>query len=469
LAPAGPFTEEEQREWEQLFNHHLDETTKTRLGTLMTRSAQREVQAAMNEQREPHFFYPAVDIEDVHTRIAGLLQLDTEVLRDEPNALVRSLYHDTLEEELNFLYQVKATYEGNGVDYQKYMLCSIPGPTPEEMRYVISRLRHYTLQGLLSERAKEASEHFLQVCEQCGLSFDLSYTEEEKEELREVISFAPYYQQVQMVSAQAAKRFFEAVFQKTDCTGWQVALDPSPENTRIEQGLRCLFLGNRSYPVKEVKQLLSHELAGHVARCLAGERSLLGLLGVHSKNSLETEEGLGIYYEMKDVERDGRVYGETRLWFGTLATGLASGVLTPPQTFSAIYTFFVAFITMYRLLVRPDEESEAVHSNAQRIAREWCLRTFRGVPDLTQAGICYTQDALYLRGLWKVERALEQDKQILDQLAVGVVAIDRLPDLQVLEMGNPPQPLRRVAEDPHLDAYILSLEETEKQTDQAQA
>ena len=238
----------------------------------------------------------------------------------------------------------------------------------------------------------------------------------------------------------------------------------TPESSRIEQGLRCFFLANRSYSVREIKRLLSHELAGHVARCLAGERSLLGLLGIHSKNSLETEEGLGIYYEMKDVEKDGRVFDETVLWFGTLATGLASGVLTPPQTFSSVYTFFVAFIMMYRLLVRPDQDSKAAQSIAQSIAREWCLRTFRGVPDLTQAGICYTQDALYLRGLWKVERALAQDKQILDQLAVGVVALDRLPDLQVLGMGNPPQPLRSVAEDPQLNAYILSFEETEKQT-----
>lgn len=33
-APAGPFTDEEQREWGQSFNHSLDEATKLRLGTI---------------------------------------------------------------------------------------------------------------------------------------------------------------------------------------------------------------------------------------------------------------------------------------------------------------------------------------------------------------------------------------------------------------------------------------------------
>jgi tetratricopeptide (TPR) repeat protein/DNA-binding SARP family transcriptional activator len=461
LAPAGPFTEEEQREWEQSFNHHLDEATKTRLGTLMTRSVQREVRTAMDERREPLLHYPALDIEDVRTRIVGLLQLDTQVLREEPNALVRSLYHDTIEEELHFLYLIQATYERRNEHFREHNLSLNPLPTVEEMRYVFSRVRHYVLQSLLNPRAKEAAEQFLEICKQYGLTFDLSYTEEEEKALRQTISFAPTQQQVHMISVQAAKRFFETVFQKTNFTGWQVAIDPNPEGTRVEQGLRCLFLGNRSYSVKEVKQLLSHELAGHVARCLAGEHSLLGLLGIHSKNSLETEEGLGIYYEMKDVEREGRVFGETGLWFGTLATGLASGVLTPPQTFPSVYNFFVTFTAMYRLLVRPDQDIEAAHRNAQRIARERCLRTFRGVPDLTQSGICYSKDAHYLRGLRKVEKALQEDKQILDHLAVGVVAIDRLPVLQELGIVSAPRPLRNLAEDSSLDDYLRSFDQKE--------
>lgn len=175
------------------------------------------------------------------------------------------------------------------------MLRSIPASTSEEMHYAISRVRHYVLQGLLSESAKEASGRFLQVCEQCGLSFNLSYTEEEEHELCQTVSFTPSQQQVRTVSAQSAKRFFETVFQKTDFTGWQVAIDPNTNGAPVEQGLRCLFLADHSYSTQRIRHLLSHELAGHVAHYMAGERSLLGLLGIHTKNSLETEEGLAWY------------------------------------------------------------------------------------------------------------------------------------------------------------------------------
>src|SRR5436305_12242620 len=75
---------------------------------------------------------------------------------------------------------------------------------------------------------------------------------------------------------------------------------PTDGNSGIEQGLRCLFLENRPLTVTYIKHLLAHELAGHVARCVAGERSLLGLLGIHTKNSLETEEGLATYYEIRE-------------------------------------------------------------------------------------------------------------------------------------------------------------------------
>src|SRR5205823_1726278 len=134
------------------------------------------------------------------------------------------------------------------------------------------------------------------------------------------------------------------------------------------------------------KDLLSHELVVHVARCVSGQQSILGLLGIHTEHSLETEEGLGAYYEVKVAEQTGQVHDETGIWFGTLATGLASGILVPPQRFLSLVTFFEAFIYLYRLIKRPDQDV----STAQRLARKHALarglRTFRGLPNLQHDG-----------------------------------------------------------------------------------
>jgi len=158
----------------------------------------------------------------------------------------------------------------------------------------------------------------------------------------------------------------------------------------------------------------------------------------------------------------GQVFNDTGTWLGTLATGLASGVMTPPQTFLSLYTFFESFHLLYRLLRRRDQDIQIAQEKAQKAAFVTCLRTYRGVPDLERAGVCFSKDAVYLRGLRLIEHAVAQDAAVLDRLAVGKVALEYLPDLQELGIVQSPQPLRKLANDPDLDAYILSFEQHEE-------
>lgn len=204
-------------------------------------------------------------------------------------------------------------------------------------------------------------------------------------------------------------------------------------------------------------------------RCLAGEHSLLGLLGIHTKNSLETEEGLAIYYDIQEAMQRGEKPYETRLWSGTLATGLACGIITPAHTFQMLYTFLETLFFLRRRLRQLDANEEIAWKRARNSAMTHCLSTFRGVPDLTKAGICFTQDALYMRGLWKIEQTLKEDKHVLDRLAVGAVAVDDLPHLRELGITSVPQPLRKLAEDPQLDSYIRSFEQAEEHKNQSSA
>jgi hypothetical protein len=95
---------------------------------------------------------------------------------------------------------------------------------------------------------------------------------------------------------------------------------------------------------------------------------------------------------------------------------------------------------------------------ARKLAFMHCLRTYRGVPNLEQAGVCLTGDALYLRGLWKIEGAVVEDETVLDRLVVGVVALEQLPDLQELGIIASPQPLLKLANAPNLRKYIQSLQ-----------
>ena len=163
--------------------------------------------------------------------------------------------------------------------------------------------------------------------------------------------------------------------------------------------------------------------------------------------------------------RTRQFHDETGIWFGTLATGLATGILTPPQRFHSLVTFFEMFIYLYRLLKRPDQDVPT----AQRIARKHAfgrgIRTYRGVPDLQQDGVCNCKDAHYVPGLRSIERIVaERGESVLDELATGVIAVENLPILRELGIVAASQPLRQTVQDPDLDAYILSFEDESNTT-----
>lgn len=454
LTWAGPFSEEEERQWDALFTSPVGEDAREQLGALMRQSRERELAAAIAAQREPRLRYPAIEIAEVRRRIAALLQLESEMGQEEPNAIVRRLYHGAIEEELDFLYLIEATHEGNTERFQECMLRSFPIPAIEEMQEAVARVTHALRRGLKRPETAEVSQRldeFLRT--RLHLVFDLSSPEEEFQQ-----SPQPQTPSQRKVSVQAAKRFFEAVLRECGYDGWRVVVDPNATGARIEQGLRQMFLPDQQFTLEEIRHLLSHELLGHVARCAAGERSPLGLLGIHTKNSSPTEEGLAIYYERQVAALHDHLLADSGIWRASLAAGLACGVMTPPQTFLSVCTFLELFSLLSRLLNHPHADLQKLQKLARSYALSICLRTYRGVPDLERAGVCYLQDALYLHGLRMIEQAVAQDETVLDRLAVGVVALELLPDLQELGITSAPQPLRKLAYDPDLDSHILSFE-----------
>src|SRR5260370_31195943 len=143
---------------------------------------------------------------------------------------------------------------------------------------------------------------------------------------------------------------------------------------------------------------------------------------------------------------------------GGVATGQSSGSVSPPQTFHALFTFFEQYSLLSRRLRRPDTNRQKAQRQARAYALSTCLRTFRGVPDLQRVGVCYLQDTVHLHGLRVIEQAVIKDETVLDRLAVGVCAIEYLPDLRELGILSAPQPLRKLAYDPNLDSPVLSFE-----------
>lgn len=186
---------------------------------------------------------------------------------------------------------------------------------------------------------------------------------------------------------------------------------------------------------------------------MAGEKSPLALLSLGLGGYLETEEGLALYYT-QETAGNTTTGKRDKSWLGTLATGLAAGVICEPYTFRKLLLFLQSVNLLRSLLAEEDRPLSELQEEALRNAQNRCLRTWRGVTDLRRAGICSAKDNVYLRGYLAVNQVLEKVTLTFERLMVGAVGLQHLTDLAELGIIAPPMKQLRLATDPDLDIYI---------------
>jgi len=155
LTWAGPFTEEEQREWDHLFGLPFDEGIREQLGRLMKTSRERELNAALSEQRQPRLYYPAIPIERVRSEINDLLQLAEDIRTLEPNAIVRRLYLGAIEEDVDYLRLIEATYERKTKCFWQYNQRVFPLPSSEDMHDALTHIKALLRRGFTQSSTRE--------------------------------------------------------------------------------------------------------------------------------------------------------------------------------------------------------------------------------------------------------------------------------------------------------------------------
>jgi tetratricopeptide (TPR) repeat protein len=458
LSHAGPFTGKEQEEWTRLQGGQETEEQRTRLETILTQSRNREVQAALEQGREPRFQYPCIPSPNVKRRIGELRHLAADIAQHEPNALVRRLYLEVIDEHVAYLQMIQATHDGDVQAFWQQNRSIHAEPSPEEMQRALSEVGRLMAEGMHHPETAEVSERLSQFLRGIGAPLDVPPTPHGPHSStgnKTLPSSRP-----RMLAPHTVRRFFDAVMCQYGFDGWQTVIDVTANDPRIEQLTQCLILPDKQLSVERVRTLLSHEIESHVFRAAAGEKSRLNLLATGTRGFMATEEGLALYNDRETARLQGKASDEisTASLFGTLATGLASGVASSPLTFSRLCAFLELFLYLYRRLNHLDKDEQRTRVKARDLARIRCLRTFRGVPDLTVAGVAYVKDALYMRGERMVSQQIQEDNTVLERLMVGVVGVEQLPDMEELGIVKPPYPPKWLAHDPDLGSYILSFE-----------
>ena len=462
LTPAS-FSPGEYEEWARLQEQEPGEDSQHCMEDLITQSRDREIFAALGEDREPRFQYPLIPIDEVKSKLEQLSRLaadidssDAEVR--EPNAIVRRLYLDVIDEHLCYLRMIQATHEGDSQAFWRYNRAIHAEPTPEEMERALFHVARFIDLGRRRADTVEVSERVYQLLR--NIRAHLPVVPAASQPVTSQQTTPSSLAKPRMIAPQTVKRFFDAVMRDYGFDGWTTSIDSTANDPRIEQLTQDLILPNKSLSVASVRSLLSHEIESHVFRAAAGAKSRLDLLATGTRGFMATEEGLALYYDRKTAQLQGKVVEEFSAGslFGTLATGLASGVVTTTLTFSQLYQFLEQFLILYRTVTGVDKDVQKARAKAPNLARQRCLRTFRGVPDLTVPGVAYLKDGLYYRGQQQVTAAIQQDPQKLTRLMVGVVGIEQLDDLAELGITEPPYRPQWLAHDPGLAEYMLSFE-----------
>jgi hypothetical protein len=396
LTPAA-FSPAEMEIWEQLRERPSNKESQSHLEALMTLSRDREILAALSKGREPRFHYPRLPIAEVRQRIEGLRALAEEIIRVEPNAVIRRFYVDVIEENLFLLQLIQSTYEGNTQAFWHNNRRLHVEPTAEEMERVLSQVGRLIALGRARADLVEVSEVVWQFLQRVHAPVPILSVPAQVREVQEDLSEPAV--PPRMVAPQTAQRFFDAVMRDYGFDGWHTVIDAATTELYVESFTQCFTLPDRKMSLDLLRDLLSHEIECHVFRAAMGAKSRVALLGTGTAFYRLTEEGLAKYYDCKLAEMQGNIEDEflSGSFMGTLATGLACGVLCTPHTFSQLYQFLESFLVLQRVLLGLSKNVEKARASVPRLACARCLRTFRGGPDLTAAGVAYTHDALYQR------------------------------------------------------------------------
>src|SRR5436305_1975806 len=208
------------------------------------------------------------------------------------------------------------------------------------------------------------------------------------------------------VSPRAIQHFYEEVLSEYGFTEWRIIPSANRDATSLDLDQCILYLPTgEDSSVLSVAGLLAEEVETHMLRSVAGKQSRLALLSSGTRDYLPVEEGLAIYAvdEMMEAQSLGQ---KAQTWIQTLAPGLAEGILTPPHSFESLFAFLSNVLLAGQIASGYYKTVESAKLVAQRMTFRRVMRTFRGVPDLTAAGVCNAKDRVYLQGYREVTSAL---------------------------------------------------------------
>lgn len=456
LSPAGPFSNEESKQWETLFPFKEDPHAKIRMDEILLQSRQRELNMCFAEQREPRFHYPSIAIEAVNKHTDEFEHLLTKITEQEHNVIVRKHYQARIQEHLSILRLYKAISEKDGENVRKYNQKLYGLPNKLEMEVALRPLINMLLKAKGFSQVSPLVEDLLGLIRKWNVSIEnclLQNKESEREKQAKQHPGAKEFEK-KLVSSEIAKHFFEDIlYSYYHFHDWRVEISPTRDIAHVEPHLHVFVLPNQSFSIKKLRELLAEEVEMHIYRAMNGSTSPFMLLGSGTAGYRETEEALAIHAKSSEQEL------HKKSWLGTLATGLMAGVISPPFSFSDLVEFLEKSFQIRNITSERYETQAEAKEAARSDALDRAVRTVRGIPDLTVLGTCCLLDRGYLKGYLELLDYLKDEKDT-QNLLVGKIGIVDIQDMEQIHLLKPLIPHQHLAQNLDIYAHLKKIEET---------
>ncbi len=173
------------------------------------------------------------------------------------------------------------------------------------------------------------------------------------------------------------------------------------------------------------KRVLIHEIEIHALRTQNGINSPLHILRIGLDRYLETDEGLAIYYQLKQGKREKEF--DPGFW----------------ESYACALTQELNFKEVFDKLFKAREKLDAAlrrdRTNERRKERIWnlCTRAYRGISNPNRPGLGTCKDHIYRSGLTKIRTLpLDSSSTTIHGLFAGNLGLHHIDKIKHLDLSH---------------------------------
>lgn len=362
------------------------------------------------EIENPVLDYPKLNFEDLTRKESDLLNLKTDILKNEPNPILKQVYRWRLNEKIAELRLLQATKSGDMRRFRRYSRFIYGDPQPEIFNYTVNRIKTRAQQSLKVStdspllQAAAALLEILPVGKPEAAGYNLpapdTVSSARSQTMAEMAALINITDTGGELTAPEIKAAFDSALETLGGQGWQVVVDQSSKTgISVDQELLQVKIPeSRRVSREKLQGLIVHEIGTHVARRQNGQRSRLMLLGLGLDRYEQGEEGVATMREQAIKAEMGEFSGLDRHF----AIGLARGVDGQPRNFRQVFEI-IQKLFEFENLSAGKSQLEATSAGRDQ-AWNTCVRVFRGT-DCQTPGVCFTKDIIYAQGnigVWEV-------------------------------------------------------------------